>query len=61
MDDNTEFPLLPSFEEMEKQKELELERLKWAIEYAPIHPTVWRHKHHGTPMKILIDHAKKSV
>lgn len=37
------------------------ERLRWAVETAPNNPHLWQHKYNGTPLKILIEHAKKSL
>ena len=39
----------------------EYERLEWAIATAQNSPHLWQHKYKGTPLQILIEHAKKSV
>jgi len=39
----------------------ELERLKWAIDTAQNSPHLWQHKYKGTPLQILIEHARKSL
>lgn len=39
----------------------EYERLEWAIATAQNSPHLWQHKYKGTPLQILIEHAKKSM
>lgn len=38
----------------------EQDRLNWAIETAKNSPHLWQHKWKGTPLSILIEHAKKN-
>lgn len=55
-------PLTPEEEvEFQERKAFQLERLKWAIATAPNSPHLWQHKYKGTPLQILIEHARKST
>jgi hypothetical protein len=36
-------------------------RLEWAVATASNSPHLWSHEYKGTPLQILIEHAKKSV
>lgn len=45
----------------DSQKDFEQERLEWAIATAQNSPHLWQHKYKGTPLQILIEHAKKSM
>lgn len=58
---DAECPLLPTLEEMRQNEDFEQERLRWAVETAPNSPHLWQHKYKGTPLQILIEHAKKSM
>ena len=46
---------------LSEQEEWELERLKWAVATAQNSPHLWQHKYKGTPLQILIEHARKSL
>jgi hypothetical protein len=61
MSDSKEDALYRAMFPDKEQEAFQHERLKWAIATAPNDPHLWQHKYKGTPLQILLEHARRSI